>query len=363
VRDLFDAPRRGAEHERLADAALEDHFLVELANARRSRPGAEQEDAVESAIGNGAAVGDGDALGAFARRDSSRNAVPRDARPQLRELVGRIAAGQHVEHAFEDRPAQLGERRGAADRREQLVDVPVVHRRHRDDLLSDDVERVARIARGLDDAVVHRFGDRGARDEVAAEFREDDALADRVGGMAAAADALQAAGHRRRRLDLHDEIDGAHVDAELERRGGDERAQHAGLEEILHFDALRPRDRPVMRADQRFARELVEGAGEPLGEAAAVDEDERRAVGANQLEEARVNRRPDRPTRIAKRCRTARNIVQVRQLGHVLDRHVDRQLQLLLLSGVDDGDGAVADRAAVCREFIFYFAWGPTPTR
>ena len=45
--------------------------------------------------------------------------------------------------------------------------------------------------------------------------------------MPAAADALQAAGDRRRRFDLDDEIDGAHVDAELERRGGDERAQRA----------------------------------------------------------------------------------------------------------------------------------------
>ena len=34
VRDLLDAPGRGAEQERLADAALEDHLLVELADAR-----------------------------------------------------------------------------------------------------------------------------------------------------------------------------------------------------------------------------------------------------------------------------------------------------------------------------------------
>ena len=38
VRDLLDPPRRGAEHERLADAALEHHFLVELADARGAGP-------------------------------------------------------------------------------------------------------------------------------------------------------------------------------------------------------------------------------------------------------------------------------------------------------------------------------------
>ncbi len=41
--------------------------------------------------------------------------------------------------------------------------------------------------------------------------------ADRVDLMSRAADALQPARHRRRRFDLHDQIDGAHVDAELER--------------------------------------------------------------------------------------------------------------------------------------------------
>ena len=76
VRDLLDAPRRGAEHERFADAALEHHFFVELADARRARPGADQEHAEQPAIGNRAAVGDRHALGAFARADRSRRRGP-----------------------------------------------------------------------------------------------------------------------------------------------------------------------------------------------------------------------------------------------------------------------------------------------
>ena len=112
--------------------------------------------------------------------------------------------------------------------------------------------------------------------------------------MAAAPDSLQAARDRRRRFDLHDEIDGAHVDAELERRGGHERAQPAGFQQIFDFRALGACDRAVVRANERFARELVEGAGHPLGQAPAVDEDQRGPMLANQLEEARVNRGPDR---------------------------------------------------------------------
>src|SRR5205085_6264454 len=52
--DLLDAPRAGAEHERLADARLVDHLLVELTAARPLR----REDAVQTAVGNGAAARD-----------------------------------------------------------------------------------------------------------------------------------------------------------------------------------------------------------------------------------------------------------------------------------------------------------------
>ena len=69
VRDLLDAPGRGAEQERLADAALEDHLLVELADARAGPALAGEEHAVEPAIGNRAAVDDRDALGALAGRE------------------------------------------------------------------------------------------------------------------------------------------------------------------------------------------------------------------------------------------------------------------------------------------------------
>jgi hypothetical protein len=64
---------------------------------------------------------------------------------------------------------------------------------------------------------VHRLGDSGRGQQVAAKLRNDHALADGVDLMAAAADSLKPAGDRRRRFDLDDEIDGAHVDAEFER--------------------------------------------------------------------------------------------------------------------------------------------------
>ena len=68
-------------------------------------------------------------------------------------------------------------------------------------------------------------------------------LADLVPG---APDALQAAGDRRRRGHLHDEVDGAHVDAELEAGGGHDAAQPAGLEVVLDERALLLADRAVV---------------------------------------------------------------------------------------------------------------------
>ena len=56
-------------------------------------------------------------------------------------------------------------------------------------------------------------------------FGIERALARLADGVPGAADALQAAAHRTWRLDLDDEIDRAHVDAELEAASGDDAAQ------------------------------------------------------------------------------------------------------------------------------------------
>ncbi len=180
--------------------------------------------------------------------------------------------------------------------------------------------------------------------------------------MTAAADALQPARHRWRRFDLDHEIDRAHVDAELERRGGDQRTQRSRLEAILDLDALLAGDRTVMRADQRLSGQLVQRAGQPLGEAAAVDEDERGAMRANQVEQARMDRRPDRGTRIADRRGSAWNVVGGREPCHVFDRHFDPQVERLLGAGVHDRDRPECDRR-VRRKLVFDRALGVSRRR
>ena len=256
-------------------------------------PRAGQEDPVEPTIGNGAAVDDRDVTRARAGAERVGDAVPRHARLQLRELVRRIAARQHVEHAVVDRPAQRGERRGALQRRVERVDVPWRHRDHRDDLLREDVERITGIAARLHASGLHLLDHGGACHEIAAKLREDDALAHGAHLMAGASDALHAAGDGRRRLDLDHEVDGAHVDAELERRGGDECLDRPRLEPLFDLEALRSRDRAVVRERDRLLRQLVQRRRHPLREPPVVDEHERRAMRAHELEHPGMDRGPD----------------------------------------------------------------------
>ena len=240
--------------------------------------------------------------------------------------------------------AELGKRRSAPHGSEECVDRPLVHRDHRDDLLREDVQGIPRIPGALDLRVVHRTRDGRAGDEVAPKLGHDDAaagLADRVPGSP---DALHPARDRGRRLNLDDEVDGAHVDAELERRGGDQPADEPGLEAFFDLDPLRPRDRPVVCAHQRLAGELVERARQPLGDAPAVDENQRRAMRRDELEQTRVYGRPDRRSHRTLCRGPAGDVLDLADAGHVLDRHFDRQVEPFLLRGVDDGDGTVAPR-------------------
>ena len=129
---------------------------------------------------------------------------------------------------------------------------------------------------------------------------------------------------RRRALDLDDEVDRAHVDAELEAGRGDQRGEPPGLELLLDLEPLLAGDAAVMGPDQLLAGQLVEPLGQPLRQPPAVGEDDRAAVAADQLEDPRVDRRPDaRPHVAAPGRRTARLLLERQDLAerrHVVDR-------------------------------------------
>ena len=94
---------------------LEDHLLVELADADGFAFGVGEEDAVEAAIGDGSGIEDGEARGAVASGDHVADAVPGEAGAQFGEFVGGVAAAEQIEDAFEGGAGESAERSGAAN--------------------------------------------------------------------------------------------------------------------------------------------------------------------------------------------------------------------------------------------------------
>ena len=213
-------------------------------------------DAVEAAVGDRAGVGDDQRAGAFAAVHGAGGAVPDDPRAQLGEAVGGVAAVEHVEHVLELLAGELVEGLGGGDEALDLVDLPLVERRHRDQVLGEHVEWVLRDHRLLDLAFAHALGDDRALEQVGAELGEDAAFGDLAQPVAGAADPLQAAGDRLRRLDLDHQVDGAHVDAQLQRGGGDQARELPGLQQLLDHGALLVGERAVVGPG-----DLLEGSG------------------------------------------------------------------------------------------------------
>ena len=233
-RDVLDAPGGRAEEERLAGTRLVDHLLVELADPRAVR----KRDREQPPVGDGAGVGDGEPLRAGATSHGALDAVPHDAGAQLGELLGRVAAGQQVEHGAQHLVGQVGERRRPADHPDQVVHGPLVEGAQRHDLLAEHIERVARVVRLLDLPGLHPLDHHRGLEQVGAVLREELAAARRAHLVPGPADTLEAGGHRARRLHLDDEVDRPHVDAELEAGRGHEPLEPPRLE--LVFDLQPP---------------------------------------------------------------------------------------------------------------------------
>ena len=250
-RDVLDAPRRRAEHERLTRPALVDHLLVELADALAVG----EEHAEQATVGDRPARRDGEPLGAVTCPHRVGDPVPHHPRAQLGELLAGVAPGQQVERVGELLVGQLGERGGAADERGELADGRLADGGDvGDELLGEHVERVAQVAGGLDAPVEHPPRDHRRLEQVAAVLGVDRAPARLADLVAGAPDPLQAAADGAGRLDLDHEVDGAHVDAQLEAARGDDAAQRAPLEVVLDDDALLAGERAVVRLDQRRRR-------------------------------------------------------------------------------------------------------------
>ena len=106
--------------------------------------------------------------------------------------------------------------------------------------------------------------------------------------MAGPSDALEKRRDPVRRSDLTGQIDVADIDAELERRGGDERFQLSRLEPRFRVEPLFLRQAAVVRRDRILADAIAQVTREALGHPPRVDEHQRRAMRRDQLGQAVV---------------------------------------------------------------------------
>ena len=194
--------------------------------------------------------------------------------------LGADALRQHVDDGVEIGARQVAIAIRAANELEQIVFLPVFRGRHGHDLLRQHVER-RRPARADDRArPANRSHQRRAFDQLVAGRREDPAF--RLGRvldlMSRSADALQRDRDGSRRADLADQIDGADVDAELERRRGDDRLELAVLQLLFGRQPQLARQAAVMREHRVFAEPLAEMVRDALGQPPRVDEDQRGPV-------------------------------------------------------------------------------------
>ena len=193
--------------------------------------------------------------------------------------LGRVeAVGQHREHGLEVRARELAVRPRLAHAREERVLAPVVAGAGRDDLLREDVERRLREHDLVEPAGVHRAQQRRALDQLVARGRQEPALRAQAERVTRAPDPLQRGRDAAHRADQADELDLADVDAELERRRGDQRPQLARLQPRLDLQPALARQAAVVRGDVLGADPLAEPVRQPLGQPARVGEDQGRAV-------------------------------------------------------------------------------------
>ena len=327
VGDFLDAPAAGAEGDDLAGSGFVDHFLVELADALGAAflVPADEVDGKETAVGDGSTARDGEALSPGAALDTAGGcllgggSIPEDARAQLGELVGGVAAGEHFERGVEEGAGQLGVGGAAAQGLVPGVNADGPKGAGGHGLLGEHVQGVGGDCERLEGAAAHAREGHGRPEEVAAVLGIEDAAGDIAHAVAGAAHALQGGGDGGRRGHLNNEVHVAHIDTQFEGAGGHHAAQGSALERLLDEGALFLGDGAVVGAGQgrhglggvhislcgvllgvdappgELAAQVnvVERRGELFGKPAGVHENDRRTVVLDVVDDVFLHSGPD----------------------------------------------------------------------
>ena len=269
-----------AEQEDVAGHALHGPIFIHLSDGDAFGLG---DDGVLRGLRNGAAAGKrGDARSPPCLHHAM-DAVPVQPRALRPPRAARHTFRVHLDHGVEFGAGKLAVGPGPTYPRVRLVLRQVLAGGHGDELLREHVERPLRNAGRFQVAGSHAAHQRRALDELIARGRKEPALGHAAAMVGGAADALQ--GHREAagRLELHDQVDRADVDAQLQRGGGDGAAHLAALELLLCREPHGPRHAAVVRNHLVLAEPLRELVRDAFHVPARVHEHQRGPVLADQL--------------------------------------------------------------------------------
>ena len=207
--------------------------------------------------------------------------------------TGLEAPGEHRHHLVELRALQLPVGIGPPHQLEELVHRPVLRRDLGDELLREHLQRLLPHLDPIKLPLFHRPEQRGALHQLVAGEREEPALGGAVHRVPRPPDPLEEGGDPPRRAQLAHQVHVPDVDPQLQRRGGDERAELPRLEPLLGVEPRLLGEAPVVRGHRVLAQPLGKVPRHPLGEATGVDEHEGGAMRLDQLGKPAVDLVPD----------------------------------------------------------------------
>ena len=322
--DAPDAPALVAEQEDVAGHALDGPVLVHLPDGDAFRLGHHR---VLRRLRDRAARRDRRDPRPAPRFEHLVHAVAVQPRPLRATGPPRHALGVHLDERVELRTRQVAIRPGPLDQLVRGVLGEIFARRHRYQLLREHVARPLGNPRDLEGAGPHPAHQGRALDQLIARDRKEATLGNPAPMVRGAPDALQRDREAARRLELDDEVDRAHVDAELERGRGHRAADISALQLLLGREPHRPRQRAVVRHHLVLAQPLPERVRNPLHLTPRVGEDERGLVLPDQLRDAVVH------------------LLALLLRGHrrqLVARHFDEDVQRPPRPALDDGAGPSA---------------------
>ena len=287
-RDAANAPRRVAEQHDVAGIALDREVLVNGADDDFFRL---RDDGKHRRIGDGAAAGDGGQTRSATRAQTTVDHVAEEIR-SIAAALRSDSLREHLQNAVVLLALQVAIGIGAAHAVEERVFVPILAGAHGNDLLRQDVERRVGNVQDIEIALANGANGGGAFQQVVARGGEEAAFGDGSTPVTGAAHALQCDSDGARRVDLADKVDGANVDAKLERCGRDQQANLAVLQLALGVEAQLAREAAVMGGDLVFADALAKMMATRSASRARVDEHQRGAMLQREFGKAVVDLAP-----------------------------------------------------------------------